>query len=69
LVVEGIARIAELICRYFVAEALYLHGTSKAIKDLEKVTVKLYASILGYLSKAKQYFEQGTASQHALSPC
>ncbi|OCL07799.1 hypothetical protein AOQ84DRAFT_389280 [Glonium stellatum] len=63
LVVEGLARIAELICRLTVTEALYLQGTSKAVKELERAVVKLYANILGYLSKAKQYLEQGTAKR------
>lgn len=30
-VIEGLARIAELICRYAVTEALYIHGASKAV--------------------------------------
>jgi hypothetical protein len=63
LVIEGLAWIVELICRYAVTEALYMQSASKADQGLEKAVVKLYASILGYLSKAKQYFEQGTASQ------
>ena len=66
-VVEGLARIAELICRFAVVEVLYLQGTSKAAKELEKAVTKLYASILDYLSKAKHYFEQGTASKHTIS--
>ena len=67
LVIEGLARIAELICRYAVTEALYIQGASKADEGLKRAVVKLYADILGYLSKAKQYFEQGTASQCSLS--
>ncbi|KAF2194322.1 hypothetical protein K469DRAFT_783362 [Zopfia rhizophila CBS 207.26] len=63
LVVEGLAWIAELICRYAVIEALYLQGASKAAKSLERAVVKLYANILGYLSKAKQYLKQGTAKR------
>lgn len=67
LVIEGLAWIAELICRYAVTEALYIQSTSKADQGLERAVVKLYASILGYLSKAKQYFEQSTASQYTPS--
>jgi hypothetical protein len=63
LVIEGLAWVAELICRYAVTEALYMQSASKVDQGLERAVVKLYASILGYLSKAKQYFEQGTASQ------
>jgi hypothetical protein len=65
-VIEGLAQVAELICRYHAIEALYLHGASPYTKDLENSIVKLYASILIYLSKAKQYFGQGTAGQYAL---
>jgi hypothetical protein len=61
-VIEGLAQIAELICRYAVMEALYIYDASKAATKLERAVVKLYASILGYLAKARQYFEQGTAS-------
>jgi hypothetical protein len=63
LVIEGLAWIAELICRYAVIEALYIQSASRADQGLERAVVKLYASILGYLSRANQYFEQGTASQ------
>ncbi|KAF2194673.1 hypothetical protein K469DRAFT_686660 [Zopfia rhizophila CBS 207.26] len=63
LVAEGLARIAELICRFAVTEALYLQSTSKAATELERAVVNLYANILGYLSKAKQYLEQGTAKR------
>ncbi|KAF1946986.1 hypothetical protein EJ02DRAFT_331027, partial [Clathrospora elynae] len=63
LVIEGLARIAEIICRYAVTEALYAYGASKAAGELERAIVKLYSSILGYLSKARQYFEQGTAGR------
>lgn len=65
--IEGLARIAELICRHAVLEALYLQDTSKASEELERAVIKLYACVLRYLSKAKQYFEQGTASIQTLS--
>jgi hypothetical protein len=61
--VEGLAEIAELICRYAVTESLYSQAASKSDEGLKRAVVKLYASILGYLSKANQYFKQGTASQ------
>lgn len=44
LVIEVLARIAELICRYAVAESLYIHGASKAATKLGRAVVKLYAS-------------------------
>jgi hypothetical protein len=66
-VIVGLAHMAELICRYAVTEALYLQGTSKASEELQRAVVKLYTIVLRYLSKARQYFEQGTLSQHTLS--
>ncbi|OSS52664.1 hypothetical protein B5807_02918 [Epicoccum nigrum] len=63
LVVEGLAEIAELICRYAVTETLYNQAASKADEGLKRAMVKLYASILGYLSKANQYLKQGTAKR------
>ena len=63
---EDLARIAELICRFALTEELYLQGTSNAAKELEKAVVKLYAHILGFLSKAKQYLEQGTIGIYML---
>jgi hypothetical protein len=62
LVIEGLAQTAELISRYAITEGLYLQNKSEATKELERALVKLYADILIYLSKAKQYVEQGTAS-------
>ncbi|KAF2740308.1 hypothetical protein EJ04DRAFT_548375 [Polyplosphaeria fusca] len=62
-VVEDLARIAELICRFALTEELYLQGTSKAVKELEKAVVKLYAYILSFLSTAKQYLGQGTVKR------
>ncbi|KAF1966557.1 ankyrin [Bimuria novae-zelandiae CBS 107.79] len=59
-IVEDLARVAELICRFRLTEELYLQGTITAVKELEKAIVKLYAHILGFLSAAKQYLEQGT---------
>lgn len=59
---EGLALVAELICRHAVTEALYLKGTSPAAKELERAVVKLYACILRHLSKAKQYLEQSLPS-------
>jgi len=66
-VVEDLARIAEVICRFSLVEDIYLQGTSKVIEELERAVVKLYASVLGYLSKAQRYLEQGTISTYMLS--
>lgn len=62
--VEGLAWIAELICRHAVLEDLYLRETSKAAEELQRALVTMYAAVLIYLSKAKRYLEQGSASQY-----
>ncbi|ORX98360.1 hypothetical protein BCR34DRAFT_577292 [Clohesyomyces aquaticus] len=58
-VVEDLAWIAELICRFALIEESYLQGTSEAVIGLELAMVKLYARTLVFLSTAKQYLEQG----------
>lgn len=60
--VEGVASIAELICRYAVVENLYCRSVSAAADELERALVGLYVEIMLYLSKAKSYFDQGAAS-------
>jgi hypothetical protein len=63
-VIEGLAHIAELICRYALIESLFLYTASKtaATAGLERAIVKLYASVLLWLSKARQHLEQSTTS-------
>ncbi|KAH8649711.1 hypothetical protein BGZ60DRAFT_569767 [Tricladium varicosporioides] len=63
IVVEGLAWVAELICRHAVLEQLYLRQASKAAEELQRALVTLYATLLIYLSKAKQYLEQSTAKR------
>ncbi|OCK86545.1 ankyrin, partial [Cenococcum geophilum 1.58] len=62
-VVEDVAWIAELICRHAVLEGLYLRQTSNAAEELQKALVTLYAAVLIYLTKAKQYLEEGSAKR------
>jgi hypothetical protein len=57
-VVEGAASIAEVICRYAVFEDVYLQSKSPATDELQRALIKFYATIMIYLSKAKNYFEQ-----------
>lgn len=66
-VVEGLTWMAELICRHAVLEDLYLGQTSKAAEELQRALVALYAAILIYLTRAKQYFEQNSASKYIWS--
>ena len=62
-VVEGAEVIARMISRYAIYEDIYLHRTSKAIQELKDALVRLYTTILLYLSKAKQFFEQNSAER------
>jgi hypothetical protein len=62
-VIEGAASIAEIICRYAIFEDVYLQSTSPATDELTRALIQLYAAIVIYLSKAKSYFNQDSASQ------
>lgn len=71
-VVEGAETIARSIARFAIFEDLYLHrGTleTKSEKALEEALIRLYATILVYLARAKLYFEQSTASPSFGSLC
>jgi len=52
-----------MICRYAIFEDLYLCHQSPATEELKKALIQFYAAILGYLSKAKGYFDQNSTSQ------
>ena len=64
--IESAALTAELIPRYAIFEDVYLQSASRATDELRRALVKLYAAILIYLSKAKSYFEQRSASQSSV---
>lgn len=68
-VMEGLTWVAELICRHAVLEGLYLEPMSNVVEELRKALVTLYAAILAYLSKAKQYLEKGSASWYTPLRC
>ena len=55
--------IARMISRYTIFEDVYLHRASKATQELHEALVRLYTTILLYLSKAKQYFDQNSAKR------
>jgi hypothetical protein len=65
--VEGLAWVAELICRHVILERLYLGQVSKAAEELQRALVTLYTGILIYLSKVKQYLQEGTGSEYLSS--
>ena len=55
--VENLARIAKLICRFALTKELYLYSKSKTVKEVVLAMVKLYARTLVFLSTAKQCLE------------
>ncbi|KAJ3546613.1 hypothetical protein NM208_g1914 [Fusarium decemcellulare] len=57
---EATATIAESICRNALVEALLKDLDSQNEKELRKALVKLYASILSYLTKAGAYYSEST---------
>jgi hypothetical protein len=60
-VVENVATVAEIICRYRVFEKVFLQTPSAATDELQRALIRLYAAIMIYLSKAKRYLEQNSA--------
>lgn len=59
-VVEGLALVAEIICRCAVVENLYLPQQSDAGVELKRALVQLYASILMFLSESTRYTKRIT---------
>lgn len=64
-VTEGLAEIAEIICRHAILEDLYCGRTSIAAGELQRALVVLYATVLQYLSKARAYLKQGSIGRSA----
>ncbi|KAK4692274.1 hypothetical protein P7C71_g4894, partial [Lecanoromycetidae sp. Uapishka_2] len=62
-VVEGAEAIARMISRYAIFEKVYLQRTSEAAQSLQNALVRLYTTILLYLSKAKEFFEHNPAKR------
>lgn len=61
--IESVNSIAEIICRCAIFERVCWQSLSSATHELQRALVKLYATIMIYLSKARSYFEQNTASK------
>lgn len=59
-VVEGAAKITQITTRYGLVECLYLHRSSAATSLLRQAIIRLYATILRYISQARCYFQQRT---------
>jgi hypothetical protein len=66
-VVECADSISEMICQYAIFEEIYLQSASSVMGELEAALIRLYASIMIYLAKAKRYFEQNSASWYSYS--
>lgn len=62
--VEGIELVSRLITQYATVETLYLKGSSEIETLLSKALVRLYASILVFLARAKKFFSRRTAGKH-----
>ena len=62
-VVNGAETIAHLIGRYAILEGLYLHRISDSTTKLKEALIEVYALILQYLSKVKDYFDQNTVKR------
>lgn len=64
---ESLETVTNLIAQYAVFEEIYMRQPSRARDLLKQSITKLYALILAYLIKTKNYFLQNTASQLHLS--
>jgi hypothetical protein len=66
---EGIELVSNLITRYTIAEHLYLRRPSAVQNQLVQAIVKLYSTVLTYLSKARSYYERSTLSASLTTSC
>jgi hypothetical protein len=66
-VLEGMELIAHLVNRYAIIEDLYLREDLPVTEQLKQAIIKMYATVLRYLSEAKRYYSQNTAKRMAKS--
>jgi hypothetical protein len=57
---EGVELVSNLITRYTIVEQLYLQKPSAAKDQLTQAILRLYSTVLIYLSKAKSYYQRNT---------
>jgi len=57
---EGVELVSNLITRYTIVEHLYLRRPSAAKNQLTEAILKLYSTVLIYLSKAETYYKKTT---------
>ena len=62
-VIESANCIAEIICRCAIFEEVCWQSPTRATDELQRALIKLYATIMIYLSKARSYFDKKTASK------
>ena len=69
-VVEGIERVSNSTTRFGIIENLYIRDGAIAIAQgqLAEAIMKLYTTILKYLSKVRRYFDRNTASVFPVLP-
>ncbi|KAI9654256.1 MAG: hypothetical protein M1829_000950 [Trizodia sp. TS-e1964] len=66
--VEGMESVSKVITKYAITEKLYLQQRSNSIEtEFKQSLVKLYTSVLVYLSSAKRYYSQNSAVRIAKS--
>jgi hypothetical protein len=68
---EGVELVTNLITRYAIFESVYLSGlgATLACDIVTPPLVKLYAAILLYLTKAKQYYGRSTGGMNLPPAC
>ena len=62
--ITNLEAVSHLITRYAILEELYLHRHSAARVKVEDMVIRLYAEVLTYLAKAKEYFRKPTESKN-----
>ncbi|KAM0796953.1 ankyrin repeat-containing domain protein [Usnea florida] len=65
--IANLEAVSHIITRYAILEELYLQGKPAARDQFEDTVVRLYAEVLTYLAKAKEYFQSSTKSRLAKS--
>ena len=61
----GLEYVSSLIVRYAILETLYLRDASVARQYISDAIMRLYAAVLAYLCKARQYYAQNTTGMTA----
>jgi hypothetical protein len=58
--IEGLELVSSLITRYARVEDLYLKGTTAEKEQLADSIVRLYTTMLVYLSRARRFYDRKT---------